>query len=134
MAAPDSFLYDVFFLDLPDLPGRQEKFLFHITGAVDVAARTGELDALTVSEALRTQFESFSLLNPAILKDAPVVTALTPGSIWKVTSDYHEYIIRRELVVDGANPGGTAVLAVYENVQSRGKIVDFMITLRDTPT
>ena len=126
MNAPHAFIYEVWTRDLPDLPGHKENVLFHITTATDVAARIAELDGGTVSPDLRAAFFASSLTAPIVLTDNPTVTTLDAGDVWKITSDYRDYLVRREVVA-----GGSSILTAFENVQPRGQIIDFFLTLRD---
>ena len=87
-----------------------------------------DLNNLVFSNALRDLLRELDEpLSPVFFSSPPRVTPLPGSNAWKVNGDFRELIIRTEL-----DAGGAALLGIYEHVQSRGPILDFVIELRST--
>ncbi len=124
--SPHRFLFETTIKNLPDLPGHKEDFLAQVTE--NVASQIADLNLGIFSNSIRSQLQDLvEPQSPVFLSGNVVVTAIPGANAWKVNSDFKELIIRSEV-----SASGKALLGVYEHVQSRGPVLNFVIDLRNT--
>jgi len=120
--SPHQFVYDALLKDLPDLPGHIEKPLFSLTASdVDLADVFSTLDSGSFPETLRTQFDG----QGQILAAKPLVTVIQTGGVWKLKSDFTDFVLRRD-----GTPAAPS-LSIAREVESRGIVVDTFLELRE---
>jgi hypothetical protein len=120
--APHRFVYDALLRDLPDLPGHIEKELVSLTtGDVDLPEVFSLLDSGSFPEELRAQFKE----QGEILAAQPLVMVIQSGGIWKLKSDFKDFVLRR------SGTFAAPKLTIAEVAQSRGILVDSFLELRD---
>ena len=124
--SPHRFIFETTIKDLPDLPGHKEDFLVQVTE--DVSTVIEDLKSGIFPASIRSQLQELvEPQAPVFLSDSTLVTKLQDDNNWRVNSDFKELIIRSEL-----SARGDLILGVYEHIQSRGPVLDFVIDLRDT--
>ena len=120
--APIRFIFDSLMADMPDLPGHQEAHLTTLTDSVP--GLIGDLNGSVVAN-LRGVVNSRLLESNLFLEPDATVEVVSSGTLWRVTSNFDELIVRAD-----ADANGNTVLHVRHNVQTRGKVADFFLGLR----
>ena len=123
------FLYNAMILDIPDLPGQMETLLKAIPepSLSDISHLTDGTPSLTGN--LKNEFGDY------ILVSDPVITEIETN-VWRIKSDYTDFILRLETKTKIAEDGsGTQTpvseLSLYRVEKSRGALINSFISLHD---